>query len=351
MKAHSQDSSSFLCRQPVRDANDRCSYGEQGSVIIHQTLFDLFPPSAFDASLIAPLAPAEFIQHILVPEAAVRLISQDLCVDIKDAIVTLRESAQYGVAMFPDTSENKRKGAGVDDDEMGVADRIVMERARARRKELAEEEKVEEEILKEERAAQRVKARESRREKALERAQQAKTRARAEDKVEVDTSEMSEASGTYRTRRGTRQRPVTADSESDAMSVDSVTSRRSVHIAKKGVRSDGGRAVRAISQVNDSDSDAMELVGNSGHKARNQKSKTRERSADLDTRANQVPIAPRERKKPFTVSASLDSDDERKATPRPARGRKADSATTETAVGSSDARIPMQIARSRYDAR
>ncbi|KIJ20595.1 hypothetical protein PAXINDRAFT_66856, partial [Paxillus involutus ATCC 200175] len=77
-------------------------YGEQGSVIIHQTLFDLFPPSSFDVSLITPLAPAEFIQRILVPEAAVRLIAQDLCADIEDAIVTLRESAQYGVAMFPD---------------------------------------------------------------------------------------------------------------------------------------------------------------------------------------------------------------------------------------------------------
>ncbi|KAF9219734.1 hypothetical protein BS17DRAFT_654616, partial [Gyrodon lividus] len=76
-------------------------YGEQGSVIIHQTLFDLFPPSSFDVSLIIPLAPAEFIQRILVPEAAVRLIAQDLCADIEDAIITLRESAQYGVAMFP----------------------------------------------------------------------------------------------------------------------------------------------------------------------------------------------------------------------------------------------------------
>ncbi|KIM53511.1 hypothetical protein SCLCIDRAFT_46614, partial [Scleroderma citrinum Foug A] len=77
-------------------------YGEQGSVIIHQTLFNLFPPSSFDVSLISPLTPAEFIQRVLVPEAATRLIAQDLNQSIEEATITLRESAQYGVAMFPD---------------------------------------------------------------------------------------------------------------------------------------------------------------------------------------------------------------------------------------------------------
>ncbi|EIW78974.1 hypothetical protein CONPUDRAFT_59209, partial [Coniophora puteana RWD-64-598 SS2] len=77
-------------------------YGELGSIILHQTLFSLFPPSSFDAALIAPLAPAEFIQRILVPETAVRLVMQDLGQPPDEALRTLRESAQYGVAMFPD---------------------------------------------------------------------------------------------------------------------------------------------------------------------------------------------------------------------------------------------------------
>lgn len=68
--------------------------------------------------------------------------------DMDYAIMTLHESARYGVAMFPDTggSDGKR----VIDEEMGVADQIVMERARTRRKELEEEERVEEEMVKEE---------------------------------------------------------------------------------------------------------------------------------------------------------------------------------------------------------
>ncbi|KAG8215087.1 hypothetical protein J3R82DRAFT_8508 [Butyriboletus roseoflavus] len=310
-------------------------YGEQGSVIIHQTLFDLFPPSTFDASLIAPLAPAEFIQRILVPEAAVRLIAQDLCADIDDAIVTLRESAQYGVAMFPDTGENKRNGA---DDGMDVADKIVMERARARRKELAEEEKVEKEMMEEEQAAQRAKARESRREKALERAQQAKeTKARAEGKVEAEDA--SEVSGASATRR-TRQWAVAGDSESDAMSVDSLTSRPSACTARNGVR---GKAVRATARLNDSVKPVR--VGDSKHKASIRKSRA---SADPDTRVSTEITASRERKKPFSGFASLHNDGEHESTPRPARQRTTDTATTETAIGSSNGHIiPLQIARNK----
>lgn len=67
---------------------------------------------------------------------------------IKTAVSILRESASYGVAMFPEdggewgtgTNARGRRGRkGSDADEMGVADRIVMERARKRRKELEEE--------------------------------------------------------------------------------------------------------------------------------------------------------------------------------------------------------------------
>jgi RTC4-like domain len=110
------------------------SYGELGSMILHQTLYNIFPPSSFDAQSIVPLTPQEFIQRILVPETALALIMEDMGQDRTQAAQTMRESAGYGVAMFPDTSEGP--GAEVGED-------IVLERARARRRELEDEELLE----------------------------------------------------------------------------------------------------------------------------------------------------------------------------------------------------------------
>jgi hypothetical protein len=110
------------------------SYGELGSMILHQTLYNMFPPSSFDPQSITPLTPQEFIQRILVPEAALTLIMEDTGQDRVKALQTMRESAGYGVAMFPDTSEGPEVGAGED---------IVLERARARRRELEDEERIE----------------------------------------------------------------------------------------------------------------------------------------------------------------------------------------------------------------
>ncbi|EJD07667.1 uncharacterized protein FOMMEDRAFT_73412, partial [Fomitiporia mediterranea MF3/22] len=79
-------------------------YGEQGSIIISQTLNNLFPPGTVDADRVTPLTPAEFIRRILVPECAVALIQEDSGwgMSIEDAIRTMRESSTYGTAMFPD---------------------------------------------------------------------------------------------------------------------------------------------------------------------------------------------------------------------------------------------------------
>ncbi|KAG0703949.1 RTC4-like domain-containing protein [Suillus ampliporus] len=205
-------------------------YGELGLLIIHQTLYNLFPFSSFDASSIAPLTPAEFIQLVLVPEAAVGLIIQDLHLDRDEAIVTLRESSQYGVAMFPDTGSGK--GAAIDaddDDDEGVADRIVMERAKARRLELEEEEKIEEQMWKEEQAKRRSTAQMERKEKARQRAEQLKKSKKLAGYTSREVSEASE-SETHRrpiknaSKAGSR---TATDSETDNMSVDSLTSRRS----------------------------------------------------------------------------------------------------------------------------
>ena len=109
------------------------SYGELGYLIIHQTIYQLFPPDTIDPDSTAPLTPSDFIQRILVPEAAVSLIMEDLQSTYLGAIKTLRESVEYGVAMFPDTGGDNEEG-------MKAADDVVKERARLRRKQLLEEE-------------------------------------------------------------------------------------------------------------------------------------------------------------------------------------------------------------------
>ena len=201
------------------------SYGELGSLIIHQSLYNLFPFSSFDVSSIAPFTPAEFIQRVLVPEAAVGLIMQDLHMDRDEAIVTLRESSQYGVAMFPDTSTGKGAAFGADDDD-DVADRIVMERAKARRLEIEQEEKIEEQMLKEEQAKRRSRAQIDRKEKARLRAEQLKTSKESASREVSETSESEYRCGGL--KKIPKAGPRTAmDSETDNMSVDSFTSRRS----------------------------------------------------------------------------------------------------------------------------
>lgn len=105
------------------------SYGELGSVIISQTIYDLFPPADFPPNSTLPLTPTEFVQHILVPEAALRLVMEDMHQSRQEALKTLRDSAQYGVAMFPD---DHTEG-------YSASEAIVKARAAARRKELEQQ--------------------------------------------------------------------------------------------------------------------------------------------------------------------------------------------------------------------
>ena len=108
----------------------------------------MFPLSSFDATRILPLTSNEFILRILVPEVALRLIMEDRELDGDDgmhqALIVLRESSTYGVAMFPEDGGEGRTGRKRRDDALWVGDKIVMERARKRRKELEEEEEQEE---------------------------------------------------------------------------------------------------------------------------------------------------------------------------------------------------------------
>ncbi|KII85748.1 hypothetical protein PLICRDRAFT_79772, partial [Plicaturopsis crispa FD-325 SS-3] len=77
-------------------------YGERGATIIHQTLFNLFPPESMDPELTHPIAPADFIRLVLAPEVALNLVKEDLGCGKRSALKTLRESSVYGVAMFPE---------------------------------------------------------------------------------------------------------------------------------------------------------------------------------------------------------------------------------------------------------
>ncbi|KIM44795.1 hypothetical protein M413DRAFT_362806 [Hebeloma cylindrosporum] len=124
-------------------------YGELGSVIIHQTLYNMFPPASMDPNSIAPLTANEFVQRILVPEVALHLIMEDKGFsdeDMQEALTILRESSAYGVAMFPeDGGEWDGNKKQEENGKIGVGDRIVMERAKKRRKELEEEEREEKE--------------------------------------------------------------------------------------------------------------------------------------------------------------------------------------------------------------
>ncbi len=106
----------------------------------------MFPPATINLNDIKPLNANEFMQRILVPEVAKSLIMEDQNVAPAKAIKILRESTTYGVAMFPEDGgewgETKHKKSS---DKLGVADMMVMERARKRRIELEKEEREEEE--------------------------------------------------------------------------------------------------------------------------------------------------------------------------------------------------------------
>ncbi|KAF8199874.1 RTC4-like domain-containing protein [Mycena galopus ATCC 62051] len=73
-------------------------YGEQGLQIIDETLRRLLTIASEST---APLTPAQFASWVLVPEAAVLLIMEDLQVEKERAVNIMLESSTYGVFMFP----------------------------------------------------------------------------------------------------------------------------------------------------------------------------------------------------------------------------------------------------------
>ena len=104
-----------------------CSYGEQGSIIIHQTLYSLFSPDTIPLTSVEPLTPSQFLTRVLVPETAMLLIQEDMHLSTKEETLrVLDESKKYGVAMFPEQAQG--------DEVAEIGERLAKERAKERRK-------------------------------------------------------------------------------------------------------------------------------------------------------------------------------------------------------------------------
>lgn len=174
-------------------------------MIIHQTLYNMFPLAEMNPALVAPLTTNEFVQRILVPEVALHLIMEDkrLAGDdgIKAALAILRDSSAYGVAMFPEDGGEWDAGRKKQqEDKIGVGDMIVMERARKRRIELEEEDKHEEAQRRESEAAAR---------KNREKEERTKARRKAkEEEIALASSDTNNTTGSQQPSRP-RPRPRT----------------------------------------------------------------------------------------------------------------------------------------------
>ncbi|KAJ3176114.1 hypothetical protein HDU87_005490 [Geranomyces variabilis] len=93
-------------------------YGPKGASAIASTLFDMFLGPKHGSSVVtsyeaAPLTPIEFLQDVLVPEAAKLLIEEDFvakglttCQAKASALTTLIDSAAYGAALFPEDDDS-----------------------------------------------------------------------------------------------------------------------------------------------------------------------------------------------------------------------------------------------------
>lgn len=95
----------------------------------------MFPAAKMDPSLFLPVTHSNFLQRILVPETALRMIMEDLELTgeqgIKEALKVLRDSSAYGAGMFPDNG-----GEGGHEECMTAGDKIVMERARKKQRQI-----------------------------------------------------------------------------------------------------------------------------------------------------------------------------------------------------------------------
>ncbi|KAJ7037014.1 RTC4-like domain-containing protein [Mycena alexandri] len=87
-------------------------YGGLGTIVMSETLYMMFPERTVSSHWVEPFSLQEFIGRILVPEAAMRLIMEDMGLDGSDAgnkgkaIEVMRASTSYGSYMFADDSSH-----------------------------------------------------------------------------------------------------------------------------------------------------------------------------------------------------------------------------------------------------
>jgi hypothetical protein len=79
------------------------SFGELGYHAISRTVTDLFPEATIDAALHAPLDWDAFMAQVLIPEAIVLLIVEELQIMPDEAIETLEASTPFGHAYHSDS--------------------------------------------------------------------------------------------------------------------------------------------------------------------------------------------------------------------------------------------------------
>ncbi|KIJ36556.1 hypothetical protein M422DRAFT_261120 [Sphaerobolus stellatus SS14] len=93
-------------------------YGERGAIIIAETLNELFPNAEISSERMAlgnnitaihPLTRMEFIEYVLVIEAALLLIADDLKVDAEKAEEIWAASGTYGRERYPLSDEEIQK--------------------------------------------------------------------------------------------------------------------------------------------------------------------------------------------------------------------------------------------------
>jgi hypothetical protein len=72
-----------------------------GFQIISIVLCKLYPQDKINMDALKPLSWSTFIEEVLLPEAAIHLIMEDLGNTYEDAVAVLQESRSFGVIAFP----------------------------------------------------------------------------------------------------------------------------------------------------------------------------------------------------------------------------------------------------------
>ena len=88
----------------------RCGYyGAYGAYVIKKTLYHMLltEPKLLVKKDSAPLSPKDYLQFVLLPEVACRLIAQDRQVSLVDALDIMRSSTDFGELVFEDDDSSE----------------------------------------------------------------------------------------------------------------------------------------------------------------------------------------------------------------------------------------------------